>query len=752
MARAKVGKTILVEGTVQGVGFRPKVYRLAIRHGVDGLVRNVGGDVEIVLEGAPEAVESFIGALTADAFPAARIDAVRVLDTPPVGRSGFEISPSRPRDGGRHVMPDIGLCPECAGELRRDGRRHRHPFITCTECGPRFSVIQSLPYDRRATAMSVFPLCPECAAEYRDPGDRRFHAETICCNACGPKIRYHSRDADALGEEALGLAVAALASGGVVLVKGLGGYHLACSPFSGSAVGALRAIKGREAKPFAVMFRDARRVMEYCRVNAAERKLLEAPANPIVLLNTEENAACFAPDVLMGNALCGCFIPYTPLHALLVDATGPLVMTSANASEAPIIHDDAEACEFHSLHAGTLSGVLTHDRRIVRPVEDSVAAIGRGGTPQLLRRSRGFAPAALPVPGSPAFLAMGGDLKASFCLARGGNAHLSQYYGDLLDFAVADRYREGIRDLSTLLGIHPEKVVCDSHPGYVSSMMAHEFGLPVTTVQHHHAHIASVMAEHRLRGPVLGVAMDGTGYGDDGAVWGGEFFVCEGGDCRRVGHLAYTTLVGGDQAARDAGQTAACHLLRAGLPVPEALHPDPGLLAAAMGAGVGCAPSSSMGRLFDALAAILGLRRENRYEGECAVVLQQCAEAARAAGREPIPLVFALEETDGVIIADPLPVVRVAFERGRWDPGGFALGFHVAIAEMTAAVLSSLRRRFAIGAAAFSGGVFQNRLLLELCCDAAERDGFTVYVNEAAPPNDGGIALGQAYQCIMHNS
>lgn len=736
----------MIHGVVQGVGFRPAIYRLARELGLRGTVQNIGGAVEILATGPLESLDRLVRELRAAPPAHAHIEALELHTVPPFAIQGFAIVDSG-RGGSwesRFLSPDLAVCPACLAELDQpEGRRHRHSFNTCVSCGPRFSVIEALPYDRENTSMAAFPLCDHCRGEYTAPDNRRYHAETIACNSCGPRLLYRSRQGESSGGEALAQAISWLKTGGIVAIKGIGGYHFACSPFSESAVTALRELKGREGKPFAVMFHSLDTIREVCAVDGGEEELLLSNPRPITLLRLLDDP--FAPSVLLDDRRCGCFLPYTPLHHLLLRDCRMLVLTSANLSGSPICRDNGEMLRFWEEHSA-LVGVLYHHRRIVRAVEDSVAQWAGGG-PQILRRSRGYVPQALPLenPQSRPLLAMGGDLKAAFCLVKDCHAYMSPYFGDLEDAGVHSEYTAAIADLQGLLAVEPELVVCDSHPGYHSALYAGRLGLPVVRVQHHHAHIASVMAEHGLDGPVLGVAFDGTGWGDDGAVWGGEFLLCQGAESQRVAHLAYTPLQGGDSSAADARKTATCFLRAAGID-GAAFDSRAGIIGAALEKGVGVAPSSSMGRLFDGVAALLGICGENTYEGECAILLQRSAEAALLAGTAPVPMAFALEEEGSCILASSKDLIALLHCRDRsGDVGAYALGFHHAVSEMVALVCSRLREGLGVGQVALSGGVFQNSLLLELCLGRLEAAGFRCFCNRQVPPSDGGIALGQAY-------
>lgn len=745
MADGKSARRIVVEGFVQGVGFRPGVFRLAQKHGISGGVKNCGGAVEIHAEGDDAALAGFLDELAGGLPEPCRIEALRISGADLRHPNGFSVEASVVSPRGGRILPDLPPCEDCERELRQPGRREGHPFVTCTVCGPRYSLIRALPYDRANTTMAAFDLCPECGAEYGDPRDRRFHAETICCNRCGPALLYRGADGTREGAAALDACAERLRGGGVALIKGVGGYHLACSPDAAGAVAAVRRIKGRDAKPFAVMFRDIGQVEEYCRADAEERALLLSSARPIVPLPARRERP-FARETLMGDRRCGCFLPYSPLHVLLLERIGPLIMTSANASGSPILYDDAEAMDFFDRHRPEVTAMVHHRRAIARPVEDSVAAVVCG-RPQVIRRSRGYAPAPLTLPfASPDLLAFGGDLKSAVCAVRGDRAYVSQHLGDLADAAAFRAFERTAEEFQALFGCRPRLAVCDRHPGYLSTAAAEASGLPVLRVQHHHAHIASVMAEHGTPGPVIGVAFDGTGYGDDGAVWGGEFLRCVGASCRRLGHLEYFPLVGGDEAVRNASQTAACLLLHAGLPVPERLFPSADVVRAAADAGFGVS-CSSMGRLFDAMAAILGLCSYNAYEGMCATALQQCAERAEERGIAPAGPAFSLAERDGMIVVGYRDILIAAGGCPDSDDavGALALGFHHAAADLVARVVARLRGGDATDDVALSGGVFQNALLQRLCRRRLESAGMRVLVNRQVPANDGGIALGQAY-------
>ncbi len=649
----KVINRIMAYGMVQGVGFRPLVYHIAGKHGIKGTVRNTGGAVEIIAQGSREQIRSFLEELEHTEEGGHEILRLEAEDadltqekTSARGYDSFTIVGSGSSDELRILPPDLSVCPNCARELAdpRD-RRYGNPFISCVACGPRYTIMEELPYDRETTSMEDFELCDACDEEYTSPGNRRHHAQTISCNDCGPYlILQETGEARLTREKAFERSVQLLRSGKILAVKGIGGYHYVCSPFAEESVRKLRLLKGREEKPFAVMFPKLEEIRAYCRMSDAEEKLLLSQARPIVLLYTHGDT--MAPSVNRGSIYCGAFLPYTPLQLMLTGECGPLIMTSANVSGQPMIREDRRMLEIESPY---LDGVLYNTRRILRSVDDSVAKI-IGGEPQLLRRSRGYVPypVFLPRKEEPSgtasrIFAAGGDLKAAFCLCRDGAAYLSQYFGDLEEASVMEEYERGFRELKELLQIIPELAVCDLHPNYYSSRYAGRLGVPVLLVQHHHAHIASVMAEHSLTGPVLGIAFDGTGYGTDGELWGGEFLICEEGEFIRAAHLRQMPILGGDESMKDAGKTATCYLSHLGLEEYIRDERTP-ILQAAIRQNVNCVKTTSMGRLFDVAASLLGIGQYNHYEGECAILLEREAAAAIRSGLSVPELPFAITE------------------------------------------------------------------------------------------------------------
>ena len=729
-------RSVAFAGLVQGVGFRPTVALLAAENGVTGWVRNAGSLAECHLSGETANIDALLQAIQAR-FSILRMD---VREIPPFEAADFRILESGEAPEGEAlpalVPPDAPVCDECLRELRDPlNRRYGHPFISCSVCGPRYSIIRALPYDRETTTMRGFPMCEACAAEYKNLRDRRFHAQTIACPDCGPKLNY-LRDGISQPDPIVSAARDIL-EGGVVAVKGIGGYHLACLPEE-APVARLRRMKGREQKPFALMFRSLEAIEAVCAVGPEERALLTSFARPIVLLSVKTPA--FSENVASGSLEYGCFLPYTPVHHLLLDevASGgavALVMTSANKSGEPILFEEEQISAFAP---DELGGILTHDRPIENPLDDSVARV-MGGAPQILRRARGYAPLPIPIGGNRRVFAAGGDLKASCCVLEDGFAHIGPHIGDLEDEDCSERYGLIAGNLQKLLGAQPEVAVCDMHPRYFSSAYARQTGLPVVQVQHHHAHIASVMAEHGLT-RALGVAFDGTGYGIDGTVWGGEFLLCEGAEFRRMGHLLPVKMAGGDESMRDGAKTAACYQGASGVK-PD--YPGWAVLEKALGLNINAVESSSMGRLFDAASSILGICRENRYEGECAILLERTATLAMRAGVRPAPMAFDLLDMDDEIVADWRPVIRALVSGG--SVPALALGFHEAVIEMVARVSSVLCERYNVRDVALSGGVFLNRLLTEGCLERLRSRGYEVYLNRQAPPGDGGISLGQAF-------
>jgi hydrogenase maturation protein HypF len=750
---------LAVTGVVQGVGFRPFVYALARRLGLAGSVANDSNGVVIEVEGPESVLREFTDRLRADAPVLARIDEVTQQRIEGRGGTDFAILDSAAGSGRTLIAPDIATCDDCLAELRDpDDRRYRHPFISCTNCGPRFTIITGLPYDRPATTMGELPLCPACRAEYGDPANRRFHAQTVACPDCGPTLTLRRPgDRDVPGDAAMRDARRLLSDGGILAVKGIGGYHLVCDAADPHAVSTLRKRKDRGDKPFAIMVADRAGARRVAMITDAEERLLADARRPVVLLPKHPRASLLlAPDVAPDSPDLGVMLPYTPVHHLLFgvagDPPGPavLVMTSGNLAGEPIVTDDREARE----HLAEVADAwLAHDRRIHVPCDDSVLRIvGHDQLP--VRRSRGYAPLplALPMAVSPA-LAVGGDLKNTFCVGDGRLAWMSGHVGDMDDLATLTAFERAGEHLRAVTGVRPEMLIADRHPGYRSAGWAerHRGDRPLIKVQHHHAHVASAMAENRhpVDEPVIGVAFDGTGYGDDGAVWGGEVLIADYRDYRRAAHLRYTLLPGGDAGVRNPCRMALSHLRSAGLdwdprlPAVAACAPaERAVLSRQLETGLNSMPTSSMGRLFDAMSSLAGVCHRVAYEAEAAMRFEGLARQGIDRTRQAYA--FALG-TGEMIIADPTPVLRAATEDivAGAPPMIIAAGFHRAVADLVTATAVELRRRTMINTVALSGGVFLNVLLTRLCVRSLGAAGFSVLHHHQVPPSDAGLALGQ---------
>ena len=746
---------------MQGVGFRPFVYALACKHGLAGTVRNDAEGVRIEVEGEPEELERFRRALEEEAPPLAVIEAVEWRPLAARGAAGFRIEESR--EGPRRqalVSPDVATCGDCLAELLDpDDRRYRYPFTNCTNCGPRFTITRQVPYDRATTTMARFEMCPDCRREYDDPTNRRFHAQPNACPICGPQVKLLDRFGHGLQakqEDRIRHAARMLRGRAIVAIKGLGGYHLACDPFDERAVKTLRARKVRQDKPFALMARDIEQIRQLCHVSPEEEKLLTSPQRPLVLLERREDSGV-AEEVAPRQNTLGVMLAYTPLHHLLLrDAGIPLVMTSGNNSDEPIAYKDEEAFE----QLGEIADYfLVHDREIHMRTDDSVVRVFAGET-YPVRRARGYAPAPLRVADSFArhTLACGGELKNTFCVAKDHHAFLSHHIGDLENYETLRSFREGIEHFCRLFDVQPGLVAYDLHPEYLSTKYARELeeaGLPAVGIQHHHAHVASCLADNErpVVERVIGVALDGTGYGTDGTIWGGEFFegsVAEG--FTRRAHLEYMPLPGGAAAIRQPWRMAVAQLvglygldeaLKLPLPaVQKTGERDVRLVARLVERGLNSPPTSSAGRLFDTVSALVGLpgTRRTTYEGQAAIELELVADGS--AGGYPFRLragengwIVETKETLTAVVEDLLAGQLAGVVSAR---------FHRTMAEMVVAVCERLREADGTEAVALSGGTFQNMLLLEQVVQLLEEKGFTVYRHRRVPANDGGLALGQA--------
>jgi hydrogenase maturation protein HypF len=741
---------------VQGVGFRPFVYTAAASLGLSGSVRNDSAGAIIEVEGDASGIDDFLHRLRAGPPPLAIIESIVTEQIPVVGGTAFTIADtSRSGTGRTLVSPDVAMCADCAAELRDPtNRRYRHPFVNCTNCGPRFTIIGSLPYDRATTTMAAFEMCADCAREYADPVDRRFHAQPVCCPACGPQLRYLTPGHDvAHRAEGLSAARALLRDGGVLAVKGVGGYHLACDARDTAAVEELRRRKRRGDKPFAVMVPDLPTARRIADVDEPAQRLLTGPQRPIVLLPRRPDSGV-ADSVAPCNPDLGVMVAYAPLHVLLFglpgDQPGPdvLVMTSGNLGGEPICYDDDDAV---ARLADLADGWLMHDRAILVPCDDSVIRVVEGAELPI-RRSRGYAPlpVALPVR-LPPTLAVGADLKNTMAVADGRYAWLSQHIGDMDDLATLAAFDSAQRHLRALTGVDPDVLVADAHPLYRSTHWAHRNadGRPVRTVQHHHAHIAAVMAEHGYDGSeqVVGFAFDGTGYGSDAAVWGGEVLLANYKGYQRLAQLKYVPLAGGDVSVLRPYRMALAHLWAAGIawdpdvpPVAACPPEERKALAHQLETGLGCVPTSSMGRLFDAVSALAGVRQVVAYEAQAAIEFEglsrgfDCGTTAYA---------FGIDHWGPTALIDPAPVLQAVIRDRRADVPAGLIGarFHHAVAGLIVDIAEA--ERDASQTVALSGGVFQNALLLRLALKGLRNKGFEVITHRRVPPNDGGIALGQ---------
>ena len=774
-------RRIWVTGIVQGVGFRPFIYGLATCRGLVGSVWNDASGVIIEVEGNPSRLDDFIIAVEQNAPPLANVERIRWETVPRSDHlTKFFIAESETQtDREVFVSPDTALCDDCWQEmLDPNDRRYRYPFINCTNCGPRFTIIRDVPYDRHQTTMAAFTMCPDCQREYDDPLDRRFHAQPNACPLCGPQVKLFKTDGDVIdGDQAITTAVELLIQGRILAIKGLGGYHLACDASSEQAVNRLRQRKHRWDKPFALMAPNIETVEALCYVNQQEHQLLTSQQRPIVLLQTRSSAGQYlGTAVAPGQYTLGMMLPYTPLHVLLLQVMDRvLVMTSGNQSDEPIAYVDDDARQ----RLGAIADAfLSHNRDIHMRCDDSVVRVVADKT-IFLRRSRGYAPQplSLDVEFERPVLAVGAHLKNIFCLGRSRHAFLSHHIGDLENLETLTSFTHGIDHFQRLFGIEPAIIAHDMHPDYLSTQWAQgnlrssPSEIELVSVQHHHAHIASVMVEHGLTEPVIGLAFDGTGYGPDGTVWGGEVLVADYTDYRRVACLTPVAMPGGEQAIRQPWRMAAAYLYQTygnefeHLPLDFVARLNQNkwpTLKHMIDRRVNAPLTSSMGRLFDAIAALIGLRDEVNYEGQAAVELETLAIQANDEGEYPFELVeMNVDETmtPGQKISSPtdLPSIQPGFIETRpliqaivtnlqqgVPESIIAARFHNTIARMSLAVCEQLHRETGLTQVALSGGVFQNAYLLEKTVQKLKSSGFKVYLNNKVPPNDGGLALGQA--------
>lgn len=785
----EITKMIRVYGIVQGVGFRPTVSRHAMARGIRGSVSNKGPYVEIFAQGRQQDVDGFIGDI--ENRPPKRAAILKLLVEPveePEEFTQFDIIESEKTKGEIFVSPDIAICDECKEEMfDPKNRRYLHPFINCTCCGPRLTILDSLPYDRERTSMKEFPMCPSCVDEYHNPDTRRYDAQPVCCNDCGPEVYLIGREER--GREAITYTRKTIASGGIVAIKGIGGFHLCCDATSEEAVQRLRKLKRRPVKPFAVMAQDLETVKEVCQVSEEQEKILTGHQKPILLLdklinqpNKQETEGKLCESIAPGNPKVGVMLPYAPVQLLLfhyddgIEMPKLLVMTSGNTSGAPICRDDHEAVEELSYLCDC---ILSHDRKIRIRADDSVMDFYKG-EPYMIRRSRGYAPLPFMVstPWKGQVIAAGGELKNTFCIGVDNRFYPSPYVGDLEDLRTVKALKETIGRLETLLEVQPEVVVCDLHPKYNSTVVAEELGLPVLKVQHHYAHILSCMAENDCEEKVIGVSFDGTGYGTDGTIWGGEILMADHQGFTRIGSIEPFVQVGGDVSAKE-GWRIAVSLIWQNTGNPEetlatvqklglCTEQEAKVLVTMAQRKLNAVTSTSAGRLFDGVSAILGIRRASTFEGEASTALEFAAEAWRAqeiqkknvdirvkslkmwmTEKKDIPenpgtSASSTEERKFVLNTGDIVTHLVQEKLAGEDSGKLAYEFHRALAEQILAACEAAEQETGIKKVALSGGVFQNRLLLELVDDGLAERGFEVLKHSLIPPNDGGIALGQA--------
>ena len=721
-----------IRGIVQGVGFRPFVHKLVRRCGLSGYIKNTSSGVELELEGERPALERFVALLPEQAPVLAVIESMEAAYSPELrGYKGFEIRQSQ-REEFRNTLisPDIGICEDCLRELRdpRD-RRYRYPFINCTNCGPRFTIIKDIPYDRAKTSMAGFPMCPDCDREYHDIENRRYHAQPDCCASCGPRVFYLDEAGNEIPGDGIELAREALKAGKIVAIKGLGGMHLACRCDEEPLVRELRRRKQRDEKPFALMCRDVDCVRRICRLSEAEEKVLTSFRRPIVLLGKRQPGL----DYLSENGYLGVMLPYTPLHCLLFgDDIDMLVMTSANLSDTPILFKNAEALEKLQ---GIADGFLLHDREIQTRCDDSLCWVLEGRE-YPARRSRGYVPFPLRMEGQlQSILACGAEQKASFCLSKGSYVFQSQHIGDLKNMETLENYTQQIAHFKNLFDIEPTLAACDLHPDYMSTEYAQSLGLPLVQVQHHHAHLAACMADNGLEGEVIGLVWDGTGYGPDGTIWGGECLTGGYEAFQRFGHILPLALPGGDRAMKEIDRLAFSLLSAAGCDTSSISAAE--TYRAMLAAGLNCPLSSGMGRLFDGVAAILGIKTRCSYEGQGAILLE--AAAKDDGGTYPIllsgcPLVFDWREMIRAIVRDQQQGI---------ETGIIAARFMNTLVEMAVRMAVAARENTGLNRVCLSGGSFQNMYIMHRLPDRLRAVGFEVYHHSRVSTNDEGIALGQ---------
>jgi hydrogenase maturation protein HypF len=754
----KTGARVVLGGVVQGVGFRPFLHRLASSKHLKGWVLNSSRGVVVEVEGEKGEIDSFYREIEELSPPLANVENKKIEFHPPSGLESFIIRESEEEEEySVLVSPDISICPDCLRELSDpEDRRFRYPFINCTNCGPRFTIIKELPYDRPKTTMKKFTMCPQCRKEYSDIHKRRYHAQPNACLECGPEVELIQNPGTRgqvreKGEKAVKKSIKLLKEGKIVAIKGLGGFHLACDARNEKAVRKLRKRKKREAKPFAIMSLNAEEVEKYCYLNEKERELLESPSRPIVLVKKKEDCP-ISNSVAPHNNYLGVMLPYTPLHYLLFNRQlSALVMTSGNLSDEPLVTDNREA---KTKLAKITPYFLAHNRDIHFGCDDSIIKM-MGGGETLLRRARGYAPLPLHLKSElPPILACGGELKNTFCLTKGKLAFLSQHIGDLKNLETFQYYKRAIGHFENLFHLEPEIIAYDLHPDYLSTKYARELSgldreLPTIGIQHHHAHLVSCLAENGIEEKVIGVILDGTGYGDDGKVWGGEFLIGDYRGYQRLGHLQYLPLPGGDKAAEEPWRMALSYLhytfgknfLKLGLDLTKRIEKEKvSLLIEMIEKGVNSPLTSSWGRFFDAVSSLIGICDFSSYEGQAAIEMEM------KAGPEAGSYKYEIEERAGVLIVDPKLLIREIVEdlKKKVSPAVISSRFHNSTAEIILDICLRIRKKKGLSKAALSGGVFQNKVLTEKVLKRLKENSFECYTHSKVPPNDGGISLGQA--------
>jgi hydrogenase maturation protein HypF len=737
---------VTVHGIVQGIGFRPFIHRLARELGLVGWARNTTAGVEIVIQGDKTRLSRFLSRLRAEAPSLSNVTNVNLEESERLRLTDFVILPSTPGEQYTLLPPDFATCPSCLEEVfSSQDRRSRYPFTNCTACGPRFTIVRALPYDRMTTTMADFRLCPSCAAEYENPTDRRFHAEPVACPTCGPHV-WLEVDNGAVAQrpgDTIAYTVALLREGAVLAVQGLGGFHLACDATNASAVQRLRQTKDRLYKPLAVMAATLDEARMYGEISPPEATLLTSVQAPIVLVRKRADSP-LASIIAPGDAYLGMMLPYTPLHHLLLRDTGkPLVMTSGNRRDEPLCRTAEEA---KAALDGLVDGFLFHDRPIHQRCDDSVVFVTDTGA-QPVRRSRGYVPLPVPTPiAAPTpILAVGAELKNTFCLLREREAFLSQHIGDMGSLATQQHFVAALEHLQGLFKIHPAVVAHDLHPAYTTTRYAQATGLPLIGVQHHHAHVAACLADNSVTGPAIGVAFDGTGYGTDGVIWGGEFLVADLRDFRRVAHLEYLPLPGGEAAIRRPYRTALAYLaaLSGSIPtlafVNEIPHTERQVTLRMVERKINTPFTSSCGRLFDAVAAIIGLRTQVTYEAQAAIELEAVSYTESHDG-----VIYPFMIDNEQVRLGPLLAAVVSDTQQRVPVGVIGQRFHHTLAEIVCTICEQIREKEGLTTVALSGGCWQNRLLLSATISRLRETGFSVYVHHQVPANDGGVGLGQA--------